>query len=59
MTEQLPVPEGYKLINRGGPFIAMLGPLYYKKQEQGCSIIALRIEDKHLNAFRKILYTGG
>ena len=57
MTEQLPIPEGFKLINRGGPFIAMLGPLYYKKQEQGCSIIALRIEDKHLN-IRGIAHGG-
>ena len=57
MTEQLPIPEGYKLINRGGPFIAMLGPLYYKTQEPGCSIIALRIEDKHLN-IRGIAHGG-
>ncbi|MFA6314046.1 MAG: PaaI family thioesterase [Sterolibacterium sp.] len=57
MTVQLPIPEGFKLINRGGPFIAMFGPLYYKKQEQGCSIIALRIEDKHLN-IRGIAHGG-
>lgn len=57
MTETLPIPEGFKLINRGGPFIAMLGPLYYKKQEQACSIIALRIEDKHLN-IRGIAHGG-
>lgn len=57
MTEPLTIPEGFHLINRGGPFIAMLGPLYYKKQEQGCSIIALRIEDKHLN-IRGIAHGG-
>ncbi|TRZ65273.1 MAG: PaaI family thioesterase [Rhodocyclaceae bacterium] len=52
-----PIPEGFKLLNRGGPFIAMLGPLYYRKQEQGNSIIALRIEDKHLN-IRGIAHGG-
>lgn len=57
MTEQFPIPDGFKPVNRGGPFIAMLGPLYYKKQEQGCSIIALRIEDKHLN-IRGIAHGG-
>jgi len=57
MTEPLPIPEGFKLINRGGPFIAMLGPLYYRLQEKGCSIIALRIEDKHLN-IRGIAHGG-
>ena len=56
-TSLPPIPDGFKLINRGGPFIAMLGPLYYKKQEQGCSIIALRIEDKHLN-IRGIAHGG-
>jgi len=52
-----PIPEGFKLVNRGGPFIAMLGPLYYRKREQGTSVIALRIEERHLN-IRGIAHGG-
>ena len=56
-TSLAPIPEGFKLLNRGGPFIAMLGPLYYRKREEGTSIIALRIEEKHLN-IRGIAHGG-
>jgi len=56
-TNVAAIPEGFKLLNRGGPFIAMLGPLYYRKREEGTSIIALRIEDKHLN-IRGIAHGG-
>lgn len=51
------IPEGFKPINRGGPFIVMFGPLYYKPQEQGCSIIGMHIEEKHLNV-RGIAHGG-
>jgi len=57
MTEQLPIPDGFRLIQRGGPFLTMLGPLYYKQDEQGHSIIAMRIEEKHLN-IRDIAHGG-
>jgi uncharacterized protein (TIGR00369 family) len=50
------VPAGYKPIDRGGPFIAMFGPLYYRKDD-GRLIIAMRIEEKHLN-IRGIAHGG-
>ena len=46
MSEMFAIPEGFRPINRGGQFIQMIGPLYYRLPEQGCSIIALRIHTK-------------
>lgn len=57
MSETFAIPEGFRPINRGGQFIQMIGPLYYRLPEQGCSIIALRIEEKHLN-IRGIAHGG-
>lgn len=57
MTEPLPIPEGFREIHRAGAFLTMLGPLYYKKDAQGRSIIAMRIADKHLN-IREIAHGG-
>jgi len=50
-------PEGWKPLKRGGPFLHMLGPLYYRKDEQGRPIIAMRMEEKHLNT-RGIAHGG-
>ncbi|MEK7736279.1 MAG: PaaI family thioesterase [Pseudomonadota bacterium] len=57
MTDPLPIPDGFRLLSRGGPILAMLGPLYYRKDAQDRSVIALRIEEKHLN-IRGIAHGG-
>jgi len=54
MEENL--PEGFARLDRGGPFLASLGPLYAKKTEQGL-VIAMRIEERHLNT-RGIAHGG-
>jgi len=50
------VPEGFTRIERGGHFLASLGPLYAKKVEHGL-VVAMRIEEKHLNT-RGIAHGG-
>ena len=50
------VPEGFVRIERGGHFLGSLGPLYAKKTETGL-VIAMRIEEKHLNT-RGIAHGG-
>jgi uncharacterized protein (TIGR00369 family) len=54
MEENL--PEGFARLDRGGPFLGSLGPLYAKKTEQGV-VIAIRIEERHLNT-RGIAHGG-
>jgi len=50
------VPEGFVRIERGGHFLSSLGPLYAKRTETGL-VIAMRIEEKHLNT-RGIAHGG-
>jgi uncharacterized protein (TIGR00369 family) len=50
------VPEGFARLERGGPFLASLGPLYAKKGEGGL-VVGMRIEEKHLNT-RGIAHGG-
>jgi uncharacterized protein (TIGR00369 family) len=50
------VPEGFARIERGGHFLASLGPLYGKRTEGGLAV-AMRIEAKHLNT-RGIAHGG-
>ena len=57
MTERLRIPDGFQLLQRSGPFLTLLGPLYYKQDEQDRSVIAMRIEEKHLNV-RDIAHGG-
>ena len=57
MTEQPPIPEGFKLRDTGGGYITLVGPLYFRRDEQGRIVVALRIEDKHLN-IRGIAHGG-
>lgn len=56
MNETLEIPEGFKPLNRGGPFLAQLGPLYLKKAGDQY-IIGLRIEERHTN-IRGIAHGG-
>lgn len=51
-----PVPEGFKPLKRGGSFLGMFGPLWYKEID-GQPVIALRIVEKHLNT-RGIAHGG-
>jgi uncharacterized protein (TIGR00369 family) len=50
------VPQGFKPLNRGGPFLSQLGPLYLKKDGEHY-IVGLRIEDRHTN-IRGIAHGG-
>jgi uncharacterized protein (TIGR00369 family) len=50
------VPEGFARLERGGHFLASLGPLYAKTTEAGL-VIAMRIEERHLNT-RGIAHGG-
>ena len=52
----VPVPPGFKPLRHGGSFLGMLGPLWFKKVD-GQPVIALRIEEKHLN-IRGIAHGG-
>ncbi len=52
------VPEGFALIERNKPgFMALCGPTYLKRPEGGSPILALRVEEKHLN-MRGIVHGG-
>jgi len=56
------IPEGFKLLKRGGGFLSSLGPWYYridetKGGERGQLILAIRIEDRHTN-IRHIAHGG-
>lgn len=51
------IPEGFKPLKRGGPFLADLGPWYYRRDEQGQIVLALRVEERHTN-IRHIAHGG-
>lgn len=57
MAENEPtIPEGFRPLRRGGPFLSMLGPLYHRKDGDRI-VIALRVDDRHLN-IRGIAHGG-
>ena len=56
MSEVKSVPEGFRAIHRGGPFLTALGPLYVKTSGE-TPVIGLRVEEKHLN-MRGIAHGG-
>ncbi len=60
MTEQeekmRDVPPGFERIKRGGPFVAGLGELYYRRHGEDI-VIALRVEQRHTN-MRGIAHGG-
>ena len=47
MSEE--IPAGFRLLNRGGPFLAHLGPWYVRRDDQGRIVLALRVEERHTN----------
>ncbi|MCX7148767.1 MAG: PaaI family thioesterase [Rhodocyclales bacterium] len=55
------IPEGFKLLKRGGGYLTSLGPWYYRsdetKGEKGQLVLAIRIEDRHTN-IRHIAHGG-
>ena len=54
----LAVPEGFVLVERSAPgFMALCGPTYLRRPEGGSPILALRVEEKHLN-MRGIVHGG-
>jgi len=49
MSESADVPEGFKAMRRANSrFLSVLGPLYAKGEGSG-AVIALRIDERHLN----------
>jgi len=56
LNETEAAPEGYLRVETTGPFMATLGPLYYRPRDSGL-IIALRIAEQHLN--RRGIAHGG
>lgn len=42
------VPDGFRHIDRGSPFVGLLGPIFHKI-EDGHHVIGIRIEQKHTN----------
>ncbi len=50
------IPEGFQPLDRGGPFLRLLGPLYHRR-EPGGIVIALRVLERHLNT-RGIAHGG-
>lgn len=58
------VPEGFELLDRGSPFLAMVGPLYCKRNDDGTPVFGLRVGPQHANVKgmvgeRRILRASG
>lgn len=51
------IPDGFKPLNRGGPYLAALGPWYYQRDEKNQIVLALRVEERHTN-IRHIAHGG-
>ncbi|MCF8200031.1 MAG: PaaI family thioesterase [Sulfuritalea sp.] len=51
------IPDGFKLLKRGGGYLSSLGPWYYSRDEKQQMILAIRVEDRHTN-IRHIAHGG-
>lgn len=51
------IPEGFKPLKRGGEYLTNLGPWYYRLDERGQVVLAIRVEDRHTN-IRHIAHGG-
>ncbi len=51
------IPEGFKPLNRGGPYLANIGPWHYKRDEKGQIVLAIRVEERHTN-IRHVAHGG-
>ena len=47
MSEE--VPQGFRLLNRGGPYLSHLGPWYCRRDEHGRIVLAIRVDERHTN----------
>lgn len=43
------VPEGFKPLDAGGPYLRAMGPLYARRAANGTAVIAVRVAPGHLN----------
>jgi len=55
MSEE--IPAGFKPLNRAGPYLAHLGPLYYRRDESRNIVLAIRVDERHTN-IRHIAHGG-
>lgn len=44
----LPIPAGFEHLDRGSPFVSLLGPIFHKMSD-GHHVIGIRLEHKHTN----------
>jgi uncharacterized protein (TIGR00369 family) len=55
------IPDGFKLLKRGGGYLTGLGPWFYRidesKGDSGQMVLAIRVEDRHTN-IRHIAHGG-
>ncbi len=50
------IPAGYRALERSGPYLELIGPLYFKV-DNAKLLVAMRIESRHLNV-RGIAHGG-
>lgn len=43
------IPHGFELLFRSSPFLDLLGPFYYRENDDGF-IVGIRVQEKHANA---------
>jgi len=48
-TAESGIPEGFRRLDAGGPYVQLMGPLYTKPGDDGTAIIALRVAQHHMN----------
>ena len=48
-TAEPNIPEGFRRLEAGGPYVRQLGPLYIRASDAGTRTIALRVANNHLN----------
>lgn len=51
------IPEGFKPLKRGGPFLSDIGPWYYRLDDKKQIVLAIRVEERHTN-IRHIAHGG-
>ncbi|HXD40937.1 MAG TPA: PaaI family thioesterase [Ramlibacter sp.] len=48
-TAEPGIPEGFRRLEAGGPYVRMMGPVYSRPVGDGTAIIALRVGQRHMN----------
>lgn len=48
-TAEPGIPEGFRRLEAGGPYVRQLGPIYTRAGEGGTTIVALRVANHNLN----------